>query len=320
MRRTVRNVGDSVRFYHAEVTGLEGIDVNVSPSRLVVAPGAEASFDVTFTYAGAELGEYAEGHLTWVSGDIEVRSPIVVQPVALAGPDEVSGQGTQGSLTYEVTAGADEPIDLSFNGLTQGTENAGTLPPGEVVLTPQGNEHTAVYRFQVPEGTTLARFDLNGIDNGDDFDLYVVNEEFTQIVGRSATGAADEQVTLRNPEPGNYYVLVGAFSTEDGRPGSYVLTNYAVGDGPAGNATVRPQRIDAEAGETYEVTVSWSGLQPEPYLGYVEYGDAIDRITIVSIDGAAGEGSGGGGSGEERPQPVLDQRKGLIRLPIEPDR
>lgn len=67
-----------------------------------------------------------------------------------------------------------------------------------------------MHRFQVYEGTTLARFDLDAADNGDDFDLYVIDEAFTTIVGLSATGAADERVDLVDPEPGNYYVLVGA--------------------------------------------------------------------------------------------------------------
>lgn len=289
VRRTVKNVTDRTLLFRPTVSGMDGIDVQVRPRQLVLSPGSRASFDVKFTHAGAPFGEYTEGHLTWKSGDIEVRSPLVVNPVSVQAPAEVFGDGTEGTLTYDITAGADGPIDLAVNGLSQGVVQEGTLPPGEVVLSPTGNASTAVSRFQVGEDTTLARFDLDAADDGDDFDLYVVNEAFDAIVGSSATGAADERVDLIDPQPGNYFVLVGAFSTTDGQPGDYTLTNYAVGTGPAGNLTVDPASIDAALGVTYPVTLTWSGLGPAPYLGWVGYSGS-EEPTIVSIDGA---GDGG---------------------------
>lgn len=304
VRRTVRNVGDSIAFYDSEVAGLEGIDVTVRPSQLVVSPGQEASFDVTFAYDGAPLGEYAQGQLTWVSGDTRVESPVAVNPVSVSAPEEVMGEGTEGDLSYDITAGLTGPIDLTVNGLAQGTANEGSLPPGEFSLTPSGNEHTAVYRYEVPEGTTLARFDLDALDDGDDLDLYVVNPAFNAIVGRSASGSADEQVDLLDPAPGNYYVLVGAFSSTDGQPAEFVLTNYAVGTGPVGNMTVDPETINAERGETYEVTLSWQGLEEAEYLGLVGYSGS-EQGTIVSID-AAGEGGGGPGDPGNPEPPAVE--------------
>jgi len=289
VRRTVKNVTDRTLLFRSQVTGMDGIDVQVRPRQIVLSPGSRASFDVKLTHDGAPFGEYAQGHLTWRSGDIAARSPVVVNPVSVAAPAEVSGNGTQGSLTYDITAGADRRIDLAVNGLNRGLREQGTLPPGDASLTPAGNESTAVSRFRVDEDTTLARFDLDAIDNGDDFDLYVVNEKFNAIVGSSATGAADERVDLIDPEPGNYYVLVNAFSTTDGRPGEYALTNYAVGTGPEGNMTVDPESINADLGETYPVTLDWSGLAPAPYLGWVGYSGS-ETATIVSIDGAGGGG------------------------------
>jgi subtilisin family serine protease len=297
VRRIVRNVGDETLFYRAEVSGLEGIDVSVRPSQLVVSPGQEASFDVTFAYDGAPFGEYAQGHLTWVSGDTEVRSPLAVKPVSVSAPEEVTGEATEGSLTYEVTSGVTGPIDLSVHGLTPGTEEEGSLPPGGLALSPAGNASTAVYRYDVPEGTTLARFDLDAADEGDDFDLFLVNPEFTRLVAQSATGAADERIDVRDPAPGSYYVVVNAFSTTDGQPGEFVLTNYAV-QGDEGNMTADPATINAERGEDYDVTLSWSGLEEAPYLGWVGYSGA-ERPTIVSIE--AGSGGNGGGGDEETP-------------------
>ena len=82
-----------------------------------------------------------------------------------------------------------------------------------------------------------------------------------------------------------------ATATSDGEPGDYTLTNYAVGDGPAGNMTVDPESIDAELGRTYPVTLDWSGLDPAPYLGWVGY-SGTEQPTLVAIDGAAGARAG----------------------------
>ncbi len=292
VRRTVTNVTDRTLSFRPQVTGMDGIDVQVRPQQLIMAPGSRASFDVTFTHAGAEFGEYAQGHLTWRAGGIEARSPLVVNPVSVSAPAEVAGAGTEGSLTYDITAGAAGPLDLTVNGLSRGVVEEGSLPPGEVVLSPAGNASTDVYRFQVDEDTSLARFDLDAADDADDFDLYLVNEAFDTIVASSATGAADERVDLLDPEPGNYHVLVGAFATSDGEPGDYTLTNHAVGTGPAGNMTVDPESIAAELGETYPVTLDWSGLDPAPYLGWVGYSGS-EQPTIVSIDGAGGSARAG---------------------------
>jgi hypothetical protein len=302
VRRTVRNVGGNVALYHAEVSGMEGIDVSVRPEQLAVAAGSTASFDVTFSYDGAPFGQAAQGSLTWVSGNTEVRSPMVVNPVSVSAPTDVEGAGSEGSLTYDVTSGATATIDLSANGLTPGTEEAGTLRPGEVALTPEGNRSTAVYRYEVPEGTTLARFDLDALDDSHDFDLYVVNPEFDAIVGLSASGAADERVDLLDPEPGNYYVLVGAFSTTGGRPGDFVLTSYAV-QGPEGNMAVDPASVDAQRGKTFPVTVSWTGLEPRPYLGWVGYSGS-EQPTVVSIDGAGEGGTDPGPGPPDDPEPA----------------
>lgn len=283
VRRTVTNVSDETLYLRPTVSGLDGIDVDVRPRQLMVSPGAKATYKVTFSHAGAPFGEYAQGHLTWKSRDFEVRSPMVVNPVSVAAPAEVSGTGTDGSLTYDITAGADATIDLTVNGLSKGVVEEGTLAPGALTLNPAGNASTAVSRFQVDAGTSLARFDLDAADDADDFDLFVVNEAFTAFAGQSATGSADERVDLIDPEPGNYYVFVNAFATSDGQPGEYTLTNYAVGTGPAGNMTVDPQSIDAQLGETYPVTLDWAGLDPAPYLGWVGYSGS-EQPTIVSID------------------------------------
>lgn len=304
VRRTVRNVGDSVAFYSAEITGLDGIDAEVRPARLVVAPGSTASFDVTFTYAGADFGEYAQGHLTWTSGGTEVRSPIVVNPVAVSAPEEVNGEGTDGSLTYDITAGYDGPLELGVFGLNEGEVNRGNVEQGE--LAP-GTPTTDGYEYTVEADTSLLRFDLDAVnEEGVDLDLYVLGpdpeggEDPIQYV--SATGDADERIDIVEPFPGEYTVFVHAFGAPTGGA-DYVLTNYSVSSVDEGNLTVDPASLQVEAGETYPITLTWSGLNEGPYLGWVDY-TGTGEFTIVSID--AGDGSGGGGGDDGGDAPAVE--------------
>ena len=75
----------------------------VSPASLTLDPGKTKNFTVTFTNATATPGNYVGGQLTWAGSGVSVRSPIVVRPVALAAPAQVSG-------SYSVTFGYNGPF------------------------------------------------------------------------------------------------------------------------------------------------------------------------------------------------------------------
>ena len=67
--------------YRASVV-VPGVQATVSPAELTLKAGESAIFTVTFTTAGAPLGTYATGSLTWTSSENSVRSPVAVRPVA----------------------------------------------------------------------------------------------------------------------------------------------------------------------------------------------------------------------------------------------
>jgi len=115
--RRVTNVSGAALTVTPSLTGLVGIAAAVSPASLTLANGASASYSVTFTNATAAPGAYLGGQLTWNGGGYSVRSPIVVRPVALSAPVQVSG-------SYNVTFG--------YNGLFTATAR-GLIP---AVLTP----------------------------------------------------------------------------------------------------------------------------------------------------------------------------------------
>jgi len=107
--RTVTNVGPAAATYTASTTGLDGVDVAVEPSTLTVAPGASASFTVTFTpREDVALFSYLAGQLTWTDGAHSVRSPIVLR-AKLAGEEDWSARydGAGGQLGSSTDGGTD---------------------------------------------------------------------------------------------------------------------------------------------------------------------------------------------------------------------
>ncbi len=284
-RQTVTRTVTAVTpgLYRASVD-VPGFTARVTPSVLYVGrPGQSKTFEVTLTRTRAALDEYAHGTLTWSGGGTTVRSPIVARPVAVAAPTEVAGAGADGSVTYPVSTSTTGDVDLTLRGLAPGDVTDGSLTPGEAP-DPAGNTSSRLVEFEVPEGTTLARFDLVAAQASADYDLYVYGPDGAELPVNGATGAAGERVDLTAPEPGTYQALVHMFSSPDGSAVDFSLRTFAVGADAAGNATVSPDPLPARAGEPADVTVAWTGLEPGvPYLGLVGYA-ATSSTTVVAVD------------------------------------
>lgn len=267
--------------YRADID-VPGFDAEVTPSVLYLGrPGQTKRFEVTLTRTTAPLDEYAQGTLTWSGGGTTVRSPIVAQPVAVAVPDEVTGTGSAGELTYDVVSGSDGDIDVALTGLVPGVVTDGTLTPGEP-SDPEGNTSSQTVEFEVPEGTDLARFDLVSGSDGADYDMYVYGPDGEQLAVNGATGASSERVDLTEPAAGTYAIVVHLFSSADGAPVDFSLRNFAVGAEAAGNATVAPDPIQGTRGTPETVTVTYEGLDDSlPYLGTVTYEGSSTHTTVA---------------------------------------
>jgi len=140
----------------------------------------------------------------------------------------------------------------------------------------------------VPEGTTLSRFDLDSSDDtGSDLDLTVyrvVSPDDLRYYERwqSATGSADERVTLPAPTAGTYLVVANVYSTS--APMTWDMTYANVQPEGEGAFTATPNPIEAVRGQATSYELSWTGLTAGTrYLGLVQYGESAVR-TIVTVD------------------------------------
>ncbi|WP_197042891.1 S8 family serine peptidase [Microbispora rosea] len=99
--RKVTNVGRSTATYTASVTGLDGIEAEVTPDTLKLKAGETKSFTVTFSRTTAEMNAYVGGHLTWKEKEKHtVRIPLVVRPAQETWAASYGVAGDAGSGEY----------------------------------------------------------------------------------------------------------------------------------------------------------------------------------------------------------------------------
>jgi subtilisin family serine protease len=284
--RTVTDVSDAgTRTWTPEVTGMDGVDVTVSPAQLTTAAGESATFTVTFATRDAPLDEWVQGHLVWRSGEAEVRSPLVVRPRPLAVPGAVEGSGVSGTATLEVVAGSTAPVPVTVDGLAAGATATGSVEPGPPV--PFDDASNDLVPLHVPPGTSLVRVEVDG-EEGDDVDLFLLRiggQDIIEVVDASLSPGPDETVEVAEPEPGPYLAVVNGFSTaEPGGTADYASAAWVVPTGPTGNLTVEPEILQPGApGETLPLVLTWQGLEPGgSHLGVLRYEGVEDR-TLVRI-------------------------------------
>jgi subtilisin family serine protease len=304
--RTVTNVG-SAASYVASVDAPPGIDVSVSPGVLTLAAGESASYEVTFeSTASSVIGDYAFGNLTWSDGaGHDVRSALVVRPLAIAAPDQVSLGGSSGSASFDVTFGYDGAYTAAAHGLEPATQQAGSVDddPANDINTALGTCDFGSFPFActgitwhlvfvppAPAHTRISLFDAY-TDGNDDLDLYVWDAGFG-FVGSSGSGTSAEQVDIALPSSPFYFVAVHGWQT-DGPDANYVLFDWSVPGTPGGTY---PLIIDSAPGSasvavTDSIEFSWdvsgdSATSGRKYLGAISHSDAggVIGLTLVNVD------------------------------------
>jgi len=285
--RTVTSTLGGDVTYLVSVDAPAGIDV-VAPTSVDVPAGGSASFEVTFTTDGATLGSYSYGSMTLAHGPHVATSRLAIRPVQAAVDAAITGTGTSGSADISINFGYTGDYTAEVNGLAAAATELGNVvddPTNDINSALGSGVGITLHTVEIPAGTTYARFSLfdDETDGADDLDLYVFDPGFG-FVGGSGSGTSAEEVNVRNPSPGTYYVIVHGWQT-DGADSNYTLYSWAVG-GDEGNMTATGP-LSAVLGAEETITVNWSGLAADmKYLGYIghEDGGGEFAITTVRID------------------------------------
>ncbi len=265
-----------------------GVNVKVTPPVLnFSAAGDKRTFKVTFENASAALDAFAMGSLSWQGAGSTVSSPVAVRPLPVLVAPEVAFSSSKSTDTgsIPVVSGTNKPVPMTLDGLSKADSSAIELVPGPLVVG--ANASNFLKEVTVPEGTTLARFQVISSDPNADYDMVVFNPQGQYSDVR--TGSSSETLSLPNPAPGTYTVLANLASSADG--GAVKATvNAAVLAANAGNASVTPNPLNLRNGKSGNVTLGWTGLAPGSYLGRISFGDGGTE-TFVSVlitpDGSA---------------------------------
>lgn len=249
------------------------------------------SLTVDFTRTTAPLGQFTSGFLV-LDGPTRVRLPITLRPVSVAAPSEVTGDGVAGSSEVDIRAGFTGNLDVAVTGLNKAVSHSETATG----VTPTDADE--VYQcVEVKEGSKAARFDLDAINDGPgaDMDLYVylagdatcTLDNLVAFVGQSATGSADERVTVLDPDAGHYLVVVDPFTTADGEDHiDWRLDSYDVNPASqVGNLAADPNPVPVVNNQETSYDATWSGLETDNrYLGMFEYDGALSPtfLTVVT--------------------------------------
>ncbi|WP_253905896.1 S8 family peptidase [Arthrobacter sp. H5] len=275
--RTV--TADAPGLYRA-TADVPGVDVTVTPSILnFTSAGEKRTFEVTFENQSATLGEFAMGSLVWEGQNKRIASPVAVRPQAIVAPAEVSfsSEGADGSGEFEVTSGTNSPVNMTLEGLSKAESSELEKVPGPVAVTNDASNFLT--EVEVPEGAPLAKFSVLSADQTADFDLFVFdpNGRLTQV----ATASASETLTLENPIPGTYTIVVNLYASVDGRSTAATFDAAILGANE-NNATLTPNPLQLANGTSGTVTLAWEGLEAGSYVGRITY-EGSESVTFVSV-------------------------------------
>jgi len=162
--------------------------------------------------------------------------------------------------------------------LAKSEELIGTLATGAFVERP----------VAIAAETKVARFDLDATNDAADLDLYVYRTDtagaLVSLEGQSATGAADESVTLTDPVAGSYRVYADGFSAATGESTiSYRYDEFLVGATGVGNLAADPNPLPVQQGQTTSFNATWSDLSAGRYLGLFDYEGSL-APTYLYVD------------------------------------
>jgi hypothetical protein len=287
--RKVTNVGPKPSSYSVQVSPPPGFSVSVNPTTLKLGGnGTRAKYTVTFTRTTAPLDAFSNGSLTWGDGQHSVRSQLVVRPTTFLAPPPLTLRGASGTQTLPVKVGYAGSLQTTVVGLVRDDRFSATLtnPTQGAFDTdhPATNDHVAKFTVSVPSNAQSARFETHASDAppGADIDLYVYKAGTTELVGISAGGTAQEGVDLPGGA-GDYDVYLDLFALPAGVTTQEAVLHELVR--PGWNLAVTPSATSVQAGQTVNLTMTWSGLAPGThYMGRLSYSDLTSTLGTTEVE------------------------------------
>ncbi|QNN53782.1 S8 family serine peptidase [Nocardioides mesophilus] len=282
--RRLTHVGARPETYTASVAGLGGLDVRVAPATLTLQPGQSRRVRITLTATSAAPATgFATGSLRWTGARHEARLPVVVRTASVAAPQQVVAERDSGSVAVRARSGAGRAVQVRSGGLVPARPVGLTLRPGSFdERDPQVDQDTFATSVHVPAGTEAVRIELDGDSAQDDGDLYLFRGR--QLVASSATPAADAEVTLASPPPGDYTLYVHAAASGDRSTTTGRLLTWVVPETGGTPLELQQPGDPTGPGGRIDYAASWRDLDPtQDWLAVVGYSGS-DEQTLLRVE------------------------------------
>jgi hypothetical protein len=238
------------------------------------------------------VDEWRFGSLTWKEqgGHYLVRSPIAVKASQFSAPDELTGSGVSGSLSFPVQFGYTGPYTAAAHGLVPATlTHANVKQDPDQTFDPSdtGAGGAVAHTFNLSNvGVFRAAIPPDAVDDAEaDLDVYVYNPAGEQVAS-STLGGTDEEVTIQDPADGTWTVYVHGWQAPGGDT-NYTLYSWSVSNAPGGNLTVDSAPTSATIGEKDTIGISWSGATDgQWHLGAVSHNEGSTLLgrTLVEVN------------------------------------
>ncbi len=288
--RTVTSVAkeNGWRTYNVSVSAPPGYSVSVSPSQIRLRSGQSATYYVTVTNNSAPVGEWRFGSLTWheMNGEYSVYSPIAVKAALFDAPAEITGSGTTGSTSFDVSFGYTgayaaaahglEPATVTMDNVLQDPDQNFNPNDGYSNLHQFTLSGAAFFRIAMPPEATEPNADL---------DIYVYDPN-GRFAASSTSGGTDELIDIALPMDGTWSVFVHGWSAPGG-DSDYDMYSWVISATPGGSLNIDSAPASATIGVLGTINLSWTGLiAGQWYLGAVSHTGpgGLMGLTLVDVD------------------------------------
>ncbi|SIM77966.1 S8 family serine peptidase [Micromonospora cremea] len=214
LTRTLTNVGEARETYRSSVSGLNGMQVTVTPASVTLEPGRSATVTITLRRGSAPWDRYVTGSIAWRGKAHSARIPVAARPWGITprpyGDDgEEFGRMTNGA-SGSIQPGFTGPLAARSTGYTPMQRTSYSMPAGVYggVFDP-GAAGVKKFDFTVPANTAGIIVEANTDDPNTNLDLYLYKGD-TLIYSSDRFWTSAEQAYKFLPEPGRYTAYVFA--------------------------------------------------------------------------------------------------------------
>ncbi|MFI2648389.1 S8 family serine peptidase [Micromonospora fulviviridis] len=276
LTRKLTNVGGKQETYQTSVTGLPGMQVNVSPKVVTVPPGKTATVTITLRRGSAPWDRYVTGAITWRSAAHQVRIPVAARPWGISPRIyddnlEEFGRLVNGAYGW-MEPGFTGKISGRSTGYTPVQWDSYSMPTvvNGGVFDPEALGVRA-HTFTVPAGSAGIVVQTATDDPNANLDLWLYKGD--KLVYQSAADwHSSERAWVFMPEAGTYTAYVFAQATGgptvDYRLGHVILSR----DGHYAPATLElPARVERGTTPSYKLRPNAPLEENVEYWAYTEF-------------------------------------------------